>query len=213
MVSILSLKNSWNIKKWSFHTLRMFVFELMVASIPFSKQLPLTTFWFNWSWTLCLTFPVDGFNFRIQKLAKNWKMTIQVLRTFVFELKVASKSFYKNIPRAQFWFKWLRTFCLNFPENVLTSSLKNFKKTQKSSFLTHGIFAFELKVASKPFSKRIPPWPNFDWSSLEGLASLSQKMVSISSLKNLRTLVFELKVAPKQFSVKFLIPNFDLNRF
>ena len=44
-------------------------------------------------------------------------------------------------------------------------------------------FDFDLKVVSKPFSKKLPP-ANFEFKWFEGSASLSQETVSTSSLKN-----------------------------
>ena len=61
-------------------------------------------------------------------------------------------------------------------------------------------------------------WPNFDLNSFESFASLSQKMISTLSLKDLqktencsfqmlRILVFELKLPIKPFSKKLPITN------
>ena len=40
-----------------------------------------------------------------------------MLKTFVFELKVASKSFPKRLPMTKFRFKQFSTLGLTFPEN------------------------------------------------------------------------------------------------
>ena len=61
-----------NKKKCSFQALTTLVFEVKVASKPFSKKLPMTKFWLKKFWTFCLTFPENGFNFVTQKFAKNW---------------------------------------------------------------------------------------------------------------------------------------------
>ena len=68
---------------------------------------------------------------------------------------------------------------------VSTSSLKNLQKIEKRHFQTLKTFVFELEVASKAFSKSFL-WLNFDLSHFEHFASLSQKMISTSSLKNLQ---------------------------
>ena len=124
------------------------------------------------------------------------------------------------------WSKLFWMFCLTFPENGFKFvTQKTCKKLKKYSFQTLRTFAFELKVTSKPFSKNILRsflWPNFDLSSFERLASLSQKIVSTSSLKNLqkiekcsfhtlRTFVFELEVTSKPFSKKITITKFWFN--
>ena len=54
-VSTLSLENLQNTEKSPFWTLRTFVLELKVASIPFSKKLPVTKFRFKQFWAPCLT--------------------------------------------------------------------------------------------------------------------------------------------------------------
>ena len=93
---------------------------------------------------------------------------------------------------------------------VSTSSLKNLQKTERCSFQRLSKFVFQLKVASKPFFRKLRQ-PHFNFNSLERFASLSQTLVSTSSLKSLQitekcyfqtitTLVFELKIASKPFS-------------
>ena len=67
---------------------------------------------------------------------------------------------------------------------VLTSSIKNFQKTEKCLFQTLRTFVFDLKIASKPFPKKFP-MTNFDLNNFERFASLPQKMVLILLLKNL----------------------------
>ena len=74
MVSTSLLKNVQKTEKCSFQRVRTFIFELKVASRPFSKKVIMAKFWFEYILTLCLSFPENGFNFVNQKSAKNWKM-------------------------------------------------------------------------------------------------------------------------------------------
>ena len=70
--------------------LRTFVFDLRVMSKPFSEKLPATIIEFKSSRRLIFTFPENGFNFLTQKFAKKTeKCSFQMLRTVVFECKVA----------------------------------------------------------------------------------------------------------------------------
>ena len=92
-------------ENFPFQMQRTFAFDLKVTSKPFSKKLSMTNFEFTLSWGLCLVFPENGFNFVTQNCAKNWKWSLQTLRIFVFELKLASKPLSKNIPITKFWFE------------------------------------------------------------------------------------------------------------
>ena len=70
----------------------------------------------------------------LKNLQKTEKYHFQTLRTFVFELNVASKQ-----------------------KTIFSSLLKGCKKTWNIPFLnTQNIRLIELKVASKPFSKMLP---------------------------------------------------------
>ena len=161
---------------------------------------------------LCLTFPENGFNFVTQKFAKKLKNTFfrrlehsffssslhqnhflgsflwqnfdlnrfehfaspfqkmvrtsslknlqkcekwpfQTLRTFIFEVKVASKKFSKKFPMARFWFKQLWTLCLAFPENGFTFITQKFAKNWKMPFSSAQ--NSELKLPAKPFYKKV----------------------------------------------------------
>ena len=111
---------------------------------------------------------------------KTEKSSFQTVRTFVFELKTASKHFSKKLPTTKFWIKQIWTLCLSFPEYGFNFvSQKHAKKLKKCSFQTLRTFVFELKVALGSVVS-----PNFDLSCFDGFASLSQKMVSTSSFKN-----------------------------
>ena len=70
-VSNSSLKNLQKTKTFPFQTLKTFVFELKVASKPFSKRLPITKSCFKKFALLYLTFPENGFNFVNQIFAKH----------------------------------------------------------------------------------------------------------------------------------------------
>ena len=108
----LLLKNLQKAKNCCFQRLTGFVVELEVVSKPFSKRFPRTKFWFKHVWTLCLTFPENGFNFATQKFAENKKINFQTFTTFSFDLKVLSKPFSKIPPMNNFEFKkfWFVTF-------------------------------------------------------------------------------------------------------
>ena len=81
MVSTLPLKNLQKTEECPFQMLRTFVFELKVASKPFSEMLNLTNFGFK---TLCLAFTVSGFNFLVQKFAKNWILLFSKAQNLCF---------------------------------------------------------------------------------------------------------------------------------
>ena len=66
-VSILSLINLQKSAKSDFQMLRPFIFDLNVASKPFSKMLPMTNFRFKYFSVLCLSFSENNFNFVTQK--------------------------------------------------------------------------------------------------------------------------------------------------
>ena len=94
MVSTLSLKNLQRFEKCTLQRLRTFVFELQVASKPFSKKLPMAKFWFKAFWMLCLTFPENGFNFVTQKFVKNWKMPFSNAHNIRFWAQGFSKTIF-----------------------------------------------------------------------------------------------------------------------
>ena len=93
------------------------VLELKEASKPFAKKVRMTKFWFKQFLMFCITFPQDGFNFDTQNLQNPENFPFQTLRTFVFDLKVTSKPFYKKLPMANFEFNSPSSLCLAFPEN------------------------------------------------------------------------------------------------
>ena len=101
---------------------------------------------------------------------------------------------------------------------VSTSSLKNFQKL-KNALLKHLQHSFlSTRYFQNPFLRCFLR-PNFDLNSFERFASLSQKTVSTSPLKNfqitekypfetLTTFVFELSVISKPFYVKLPMTKF-----
>ena len=130
-----SLKNLQKYEKHHFQKLRTFVLNFKVASKPFSKMLPMTNLGFKWFWRLLLTSLENDFNFLTQKLAKNWKMPFQRFGTFVFDLKVASRPFSKNISNTKFLFKQFSTFFLTLPVTSFNFFVQKFvKKTKNAVF-------------------------------------------------------------------------------
>ena len=93
----------------------------------------------------------------VRNLQKTEKCFFQTLITFVFGLQVAQNGFLISL-------LWPKSD-LNSPERfvslskktISTSSLKNLQKTEKWFFQTLWTFVFELKVAPKPFAKKILP--------------------------------------------------------
>ena len=186
-VSFSSLKNLQKSEKFPFQMLKTFFSELKVASKPFSKKLLMTKFWFKHFLMSCLTFPESGINFVTRKLQKT-EIFFQILRTFVFDLKVASEPFSNKL---------LMTLNSNdFEGSVLlsqktfsTSSHKNLQKTEKYSFQTLRTFVFELKVASKPFSKKTNSFPENDFNFVNQKFAKNRKLLrkwfwSFLELKN-----------------------------
>ena len=70
----------------------------------------------------------------LKNLQKAEKCCIQTLTTFIFELKVASKSFSKKLPVNEFWFKQIWTLCLTFPETDFNFATEKYAKSWKMLF-------------------------------------------------------------------------------
>ena len=117
MFSTSSLKNCKKTENFPFQMAKTFVFDLNVASKPFSTKLPITDFWLNCSWKLWLAFPESISISSPKNLQKTKKCPFQTLRTFLFELKVPSKPFSKKLLMTKFWFKYFWTFCLTILKN------------------------------------------------------------------------------------------------
>ena len=132
-VSFSSLKNLQKSEKFPFQMLKTFFSELKVASKPFSKKLLMTKFWFKNFLMSCLTFPESGINFVTRKLQKT-EIFFQILRTFVFDLKVASEPFSNKLLMTDFEFKWFWRLSLAFPENVFNFVTQKLAKNWKILF-------------------------------------------------------------------------------
>ena len=90
---------------------------------------------------------------------------------------------------------------------VSTSSTKNLQKAKTCYFQTPTIFVLELKEASNHFLRKFL-WPNFNLNSFWCFASLSQKMVSTSSLKNCKKLKISFsKCSEHSFYLSRLLQN------
>ena len=103
-------------------------------------------------WRLCLAFPGNGFNFVTQKLQTNWKFFLSKCSEHSF---LISKSFQNHFLQSLLW----PIMNLNGVEGSLSLSQKmvsTLQKTEKYLFQTLGRNVFELKIASKPFSKKLP---------------------------------------------------------
>ena len=106
----------------------------------------------------------------------------KILVTIVYSDQIETeKHFLKTSQQSRIYGKNFRSIVSLLQKTVSTSSLKNLQKTEKCSFQTRRTFAFELEVASKPFSKMLPL--NND---LESFLSLSWNTIWTSSLKNLQ---------------------------
>ena len=103
-----------------------------------------------------------------------------------------------------------------------TSSIKNLQKTEKCFFQTLITLLFGLQVAQNDFLISLL-WPKSDLNSPERFASLSQKIISTLSLKNLQKLengffkgsehsFLSSRLLKKHFLRRFLWSNFDLNK-
>ena len=148
-----SFKNLQKTEKYTFQTLRTFIFEFQIAWESLSKRLPMINFWFKYFSTLCLTFPENGFEFVTQKFGNH--CPFQTPRRFVYELKVSSNQFLRCFLWSIFDLASFECFASLSQKTVWTSALKSFETTQKCSFQTPGTFVFELKVVWKPFSMKL----------------------------------------------------------
>ena len=109
--------------------------------------------------------------------------SFQMLKTFVFDFNVTSKSFSKMLPATRFWFKQFWAFCLMFREDGCNSKIF---KSWKMLFSNAPNIRFHLKVAWKPFSKILlmnDLW--FKWS-LRLCLTLPKKEFQLGHSKNFR---------------------------
>ena len=94
------------------------------------------------------------------------------------------KALSKNLPTKQTLWKTFSQNCLAFPENGF-NFVTHLQKTKKCPFQMHTILVSSFRKLQNHF-RRSSLWPNFDLSSFERFASLSQKMVLTLSLENLQ---------------------------
>ena len=92
-------------KNWKmpFSNTRNILFEPKVASKPFSKKLTTSKLWFKDIWTLCVTFPSNGFNFVTQKIAKSWKMLFSNAHNIRFWAQGSFKTIFLDACYDQIW--------------------------------------------------------------------------------------------------------------
>ena len=121
----------------------------------------------------------------LKNLQKTRKCT---LRTFVFDLKVASKPFFKKLSMTRFGFKQFLMFCLTFPGNGCNFVNQNIAKNLKSAIFKRPQYWFLSSKKVKNHFLRKFLWPNFVFNCFRCFASLSQKMASTSSPKNCKKL-------------------------
>ena len=168
---------------------------------------------------LSFTFPEKGFKFVTQKSAKSWEMLFSNVYNIDFWGQGMKNIFYDTSfdqifiqvlfnAFPHFARKWF-----HFGHWKICQNLKNesFKHTQHP-FLS-------LKYLQNHFLRNFV-WANFDLNSFERFASLSLKVISTWSCRNLQktvkcpfqrltTFVFEVKVASKTFSTKVSMTKFS----
>ena len=92
----------------------------------------------------------------------------KILVTIVYSDQIETeKHFLKTSQQSRIYGKNFRSIVSLLQKTVSTSLLKNLQKTEKCSFQTRRTFAFELKVVSKPFSKKRPMtkfWFKYFWT-------------------------------------------------
>ena len=125
----------------------------------------------------CRTFLKNGFNFVTQKLQKTKNFPFRILKHLFLISRLLQNHFLQKLPIAN--------FVLLSQKTISISSLKTLQKTEKCPFQILTTFVFELKVASKPFSTKFFMTKS-DLNSFPHFVSLSLKLVSTSSIKNLQ---------------------------
>ena len=129
MVWTSSIKNFEKTKTCYFQMPTIFfILELKEVLKPVSKKVPMSKFWFKTFLMFCLAFPENAFKFVTEKLQETENFPSQILRTFVFDLKVALKPFFKKRPLTNFEFKWFWRLCLAFPKNYFNLVTQKFAK-------------------------------------------------------------------------------------
>ena len=113
--------------------------NIKVDPIRFSKMLPITNFGFTHFSIFCLPLSMVSISSIKKFEKKKEKCHFGMLKTFVFDLEVASKPFSKmpaitNLDFNSFNFR----LCVVFPENSFIFSLKNLKKVRNALFQRSG---------------------------------------------------------------------------
>ena len=81
-----------------------------------------------------------------RNLQKTVKCPFQRLTTFVFEIKVASKTFSKKLSMSKFSFKEFSMLCLTFPGNGFTFVTEKFVKIWKTKLFHKIVSTSSLKT-------------------------------------------------------------------
>ena len=100
----------------------------------FSKKVPMTKFWFKQFFDNLPYFLGKWFQLVTQKLQITENFPFQMLRTFIFDLKIASKLFSRKLSVANFEFNQSWKLCLNFLEIGLNFVTEKFAKGWKMPF-------------------------------------------------------------------------------
>ena len=92
----------------------------------------------------------------IKNLQENKKCYFQMPTVLVLELKAVQNRFLRSFLWSNDDLNSLWCFASLSQKMVSTSPPNNLQKTEKFSLQTFRTFVFELKVLSKPFSKKLP---------------------------------------------------------
>ena len=129
-------------------------FDLMVVSKQFSKMLPLANFKDKPFSRLYVAFPENYFNFAIQTFAKK---QIPRFSNNHNPQKTRFSTHRKILTLTKFGFrKIFESFTSPSQKTISTLSLQNLQKIEIWHLQTLRTFAFDLKIASKTFSKMLP---------------------------------------------------------
>ena len=133
-------------------------------------------------------FPRKSFQFCQLKICKKLKKAIFKCPQY---LLLSSRKLQNHFLRIFLWSNYdlnnFQHFTSLSQKMVSTSSIKNLERTKKCYFWMPTIFVLSSRKLQNQFL-RSSFWSNFDLNSFWCFASLSQKMVSISSLKNCKKL-------------------------
>ena len=150
MVSTASIKNLQKTKKYYFQTPTILVLELKEASRPFSKKHLLAKFWFKISLSRKMVSTSS------LKNCKKLKISLSKCSKHSFLMpRLLQNHFSKSFLWSSLNLNDLEGSVSLSQKTVSTLSIKNLQKPGKCSFQTLRTFVFELKVASKSFSKKL----------------------------------------------------------